>query len=528
MKTKITLLTLTLALTYLSIKAQVLVKDIWPGTNNSYPGYITKSGNLVYFAANDGTGTIKVFKSDGTSAGTSSLCLSSSANQNFTDVNGTMFFVNGQELWKSDGTIAGTILVKDINPGLPGSMYDSFNYLYNVNGTLFFRADNGTNGYELWKSDGTNAGTVLVKDMNPGTGDGFGGNGVVINNDFYFVGNNGVNGLELWKSDGTTAGTIMLKDINATGASSPLLFTNVNGTLFFTADNGTNGREIWKSDGTTLGTVMVKDLNHIVPPSRLMNMNGTLFFQGFEGVTGKELWKSDGTDPGTVIVKDLNPGNSYSTPVELTAIGTTLFMQTDFSLGKELWKTDGTDPGTVLVKDINPSAGSDPTYLTNVNGTLYFTANDGTNGFEIWKSDGTTAGTVMLTNINPGSASAAPNFLTNVNGDLFFAATDGTNGVELWKVNGSTVTNLYSSTMQNDFKIYPNPTSTNLNIQLNSNEIVGNVQIEVSNTLGQIVLSETMIGKNIELNTTGLSNGLYIVKMFNNNTILSSQKIIKQ
>src|SRR5262249_23536232 len=70
--------------------------------------------------------------------------------------------IQGTELWKSDGTAAGTVLVADINPGSAGS---SLGYLTNVNGTLFFAADDGTHGVELWKSDSAAAGTVLVKDI---------------------------------------------------------------------------------------------------------------------------------------------------------------------------------------------------------------------------------------------------------------------------------------------------------------------------------------------------------------------------
>src|SRR5262249_58532624 len=91
-----------------------------------------------------------------------------------TAVGGTLFFtandgVNGEELWKSDGTEAGTVLVKDINPGSAfGYGYGSRPYeLTAVGGTLFFTADDGAHGRELWKSNGTEAGTVLVKDNNP-------------------------------------------------------------------------------------------------------------------------------------------------------------------------------------------------------------------------------------------------------------------------------------------------------------------------------------------------------------------------
>ena len=73
----------------------------------------------------------------------------------------------------------------------------------------------------------------------------------------------GVNGYELWKTDGTTEGTILVKDINtgARASSFPRGFTAIDGIVYFKADDGVNGDEVWKTDGTADGTVMVKDIN---------------------------------------------------------------------------------------------------------------------------------------------------------------------------------------------------------------------------------------------------------------------------
>ena len=91
--------------------------------------------------------------------------------------------------------------------------------LTNVNGTLFFSARSSANGRELWKSDGTAAGTQLVKDIRTGSGSGYYSNSsspsdlTAVGSTLYFSANDGTNGRELWKSDGTASGTQLVKDI---------------------------------------------------------------------------------------------------------------------------------------------------------------------------------------------------------------------------------------------------------------------------------------------------------------------------
>ncbi len=328
-----------------------------------------------------------------------------------TAVNGTLFYkandgIHGVELWKSDGTAGGNMMVKDIYPGSRGSY--PYN-LTNVNGTVFFFADDAVHGYELWKSDGTPEGTMMVT---PGAQ---GSQSLTnVNGTLFFT--NGA----LWKSDGTPEGTVLVKDGAAFG-SYPLNLTNVNGTLYLTAHG------LWKSDGTPEGTVLVKDIVDFddFNASDLTIVNGTLFFVANDGVSGRELWKSDGTPEGTVLVKDINPGSDGSRLGELTNVNGTLFFHTwDGGFGGALWKSDGTAEGTVVVKDNLLSGG----WKTNVNGTLFFYA-----GPQLWKSDGTEAGTVLVTYFQE-----QPTWLTNVDGRLFFSGfQDLDQGRELWTSDGT-------------------------------------------------------------------------------------------
>ena len=101
----------------------------------------------------------------------------------------------------------------------------------------------------------------MVKDINPGVANSSPSNFISFDNMLYFSANNGSSGVELWKSDGTSAGTVMVKDINTTGDGYPSYFTVHNGVLYFIANPATSGDELWKSDGTSAGTVQVVDLN---------------------------------------------------------------------------------------------------------------------------------------------------------------------------------------------------------------------------------------------------------------------------
>jgi len=408
-----------------------LVKDINPGTDSSTPQSFTNVNGSLYFWASDANG-YELFKSDGTDAGTNIIHNIPAPIWSSVQSNGILYFntyggdpIYGNELWKTDGTAAGTKIVKDINPGTAGSGPSN---LTNVNGILYFQATDGINGYELWKTDGTEVGTVMVKSVCPVSNDYRAPYGFTnINNVLYFiVGGSSTMNYELWRSDGTEVGTIML--FSGTANQSPSSFININGTIYFQANNA-----LWKSDGTVSGTKVVKVVYNVF---YLTNVNGILYFQASDGVHGIELWKSDGTAAGTVIVKDINPGSGDSSPIILTNInGVLYFRATDGIHGSELWKSDGTEAGTVMIKDINPGSGdSFSNNFISIKGNIYFQANDGINGMELWKTDGTQVGTQIVKDIYAGSAGSNPSSFININGTIYFRANDGVNGSELWKL----------------------------------------------------------------------------------------------
>ena len=391
----------------------------------------------------------ELWKSDGTTQGTVSLKDINTFDKSgyellsptsAASMGSTFFFegsdgLTGRELWKSDGTAEGTVMVKDIYPGPMGS---SPRNLVAVGGTLFFSADDGNHGFELWKSDGTADGTVIVKDIVIDRDSSDPTYLVAVGGTLFFKTNDGVHGFELWKSDGTAEGTVIVKDIVVDlGSSNPENLVAVGSTLFFRANDGSNGLELWKSDGSAEGTVLVKDIAIGVVsgnPNYLVTVGSTLFFRADDGTHGEELWKSDGTGAGTVLVKDIFAGGDDSYLDYLAAGGSTLFFQADDGAnGEELWKSDGTAEGTMLVKDIRSgTSGSSPRNLVAFGSVLFFSANDGSHGFEFWKSDGTAEGTVMVQDIQEGTNSSSPNDFFVVGSTLYFGPDDGIRGSELW------------------------------------------------------------------------------------------------
>lgn len=324
----------------------------------------------------------------------------------FTSLDGATYFfaadpLTGFELWRTDGTDAGT---GRITSTLPTPDIDGFAPLEMVasGDRLFFTLGEQLTARQLWTSDGTAAGTVLVKEFSPFGATPYTGpkSLTAVDGNVSFTADDGVHGVELWTSDGTDAGTVPVADIRAGALGSyPQNLTALDGKLYFTADDGTHGVELWRSDGTSAGTVLL-ELRAGAPgsnPANLTVWEHSLYFTADDGVSGIELWRtSDAAVPGQ-LVSDINPGAGSSSPHSLTPFAGELWFAAEGETGGiELWKT-GTAVGTTsLVKDVLPGAGSStPESLTVLGNLLYFTAAAGGHWRSLWRSDGSTAGTVM-------------------------------------------------------------------------------------------------------------------------------------
>ena len=438
-----------------------MLADISPGSGSSFPDYMVHFNGEVYMKAQDGANGYELWKTDGTGAGTVMVAdikpgpSGSNANLNYHAIyNGELYFradgPTGYEPWKTDGTTAGTVQVHDVDVAGSSNPQDFVVH----NGLLYFSADdNAANGRELWVTDGTWPGTTLVYDFAPGSTDGldFSNNNLTsFNGDLYLTAGVTTSDEELWKTDGTLAGTVLVKDITGdSDGSSPDWFTPISATqLMFTADTEALGEELYVTDGTTAGTNLLVEVDGNVitgdgNPDDLHSVGGDyVLFLADDGLIGEELYRWDKAS-GVTLLKDINPGSSGSSASTffttwLNGQLVTLFRANDGSFGTELWITDGTAAGTNMLLDINGGGSASPSgfFYHPVHKVVYFAANDGTNGTEMWRTDGTVLGTWMVADINPLGSSSPGGFI-DYGAEIIFRANDGTSGSELFKSNGT-------------------------------------------------------------------------------------------
>ncbi|MCA9187775.1 MAG: hypothetical protein R3E01_32365 [Pirellulaceae bacterium] len=202
-----------------------------------------------------------------------------------------------------------------------------------VGDLCYFLANNQHFGHELWRSDGTVGGTQLVKDIKSGSGGSFPTNLINVSGTLYFTANDGSTGTELWRTDGTTDGTHIVKDIwPGHVGSAPLYLENIGGTLYFSADDGQHGRQLWRSDGTEFGTELVAVVPDGEAPLQITLVGDKLFAVAFSQVYGRELWWIDVPQPlvlpgdynrdGTVNAADYTVWkDSFGMSIDLSADG---------------------------------------------------------------------------------------------------------------------------------------------------------------------------------------------------------------
>jgi len=422
--------------------------------------------------------------------------------------------VHGEELWISDGTVPGTHLLRDIKAGNASSEINGFALM---NGVAYFYADDGVNGRELWRSDGTYAGTRIVVNIGPGPLDHGGQETLLVPSSagvLFITADDGVHGQELWRSDGTAAGTWIVADINP-GAGSPEIDRMVvaGNRVFFTATDSA-GNEPWVSNGTAAGTHRVGDINPGAADSSIggaVAVGGTVFFAAFDPVHGRELWRLKAGDELAALVTDLNtdlspvqpppnqtpaepPHTKDSDPRSLTVSGDSVLFTAVITAGsvptKKVYRATADSDTFVPLNDLDPfdviyqimpvgahgavfavtnegmttvtkpifvtdgttggsqSMASQQIWLTgstlaverSANGNeVYFFAHTQNSGgdIDLWRSDGTAAGTYRVKDIRPGPEGSLAVPIISSGGLLYFGANDGVHGHEIWATDGT-------------------------------------------------------------------------------------------
>ncbi len=328
------------------------------------------------------------------------------------------FFYQGTgtplKLCITDGTEAGTKLLKEINADFFQFTVPAENFIYIITERSSGAYPNLVNNVEIWKSDGTEAGTLLVKALPPfnpfnfSSGVGWTSdknlrrNFSVVGDVLYFMGWDATHGKELWRTDGTDAGTFMIKDIRAgTAASNPSSFIALGTDVYFFAAAVNLEQKLWKTDGTAEGTVQVPVPEPFFAVPYVGRAGNKIVFFATNTVNGIEPWVTDGTPAGTFMLADVNPGAGNGTPpseqnVHLRFNDKYCFFMGNKSVGgKSLWRTDGTKEGTIqltpdgLVTEENFSG----SYSDINNNYLYWIGGNQ----KLYRSDGTLAGTTRVT-----------------------------------------------------------------------------------------------------------------------------------
>jgi|CXWL01.1.fsa_nt_gi ELWxxDGT repeat protein len=296
-------------------------------------------------------------------------------------------------LWRTDGTGGGTRRVFVGNRQSSGAL--------GLGDLVLLGLDDGTTGEELWAWR-PDAQFEPVSDLLPGTGDslvcGFASTG----EDLYFLADDGVHGVELWTSRGSSEDTRLLAEVEAgPGPHATLAFATLEAvevgartlvSLSVSEPQAWNG--LWSTDGTAAGTFRLGAES----PVTLFQGRGYFAVYAEDGSTS--LYSTDGTLAGTLQVAPapgpVRPGVILGGRMIYVALRDFPFASPPVPSQFEIWSTDGTAAGTRLLK-VAASGAFRFTQTAALAGRVYFTVSLAVGGSELWSTDGTPGGTVQAT-----------------------------------------------------------------------------------------------------------------------------------
>lgn len=462
--------------------------DIRPGAASSYPMYVTAYGGKVYCFATDGIKGTELRVTTG--IGTPSLvydiyplstsCLSSGFNKPTAELGGKLYFtadngLSGYELFVYDGTNTPSI-AQDIIIGADGSSPDDYAAL---NGDLYFRARDNLTGYELWKYNTSTTNCTRLTDLCPGIDSSLWGGIIAFNNKIVFAADSGKGNTELFEYDPATDNITLIADIYPGSLpSAPMHFTVINNKLYFSANSGNYGRELYSYDG-------------INPPVRLTDVAGG----------------------NTSAIPAINE------PMIASFAGKVYFTAKDTASGNyNIYSIDGSN-NTVLATTPNGAAGNSlPSWLTPYAGRLFFTAYNDTTGFELWMLDSSNNVSLAF-ELCTGTNGSDPEQLLSTGSDLYFSANDCLGiGTELFRYNYKSVS-IPQLPLIESVILFPNPAKNiaTLRMQLTTAQ---NLNLRITDMAGRTVYttglqSYTAGQKDVPIMVSQLPKGNYVYTLHN-------------
>jgi ELWxxDGT repeat protein len=420
-----------------------LATDAFPsfsiGITNS-PGLTLFRDGVLYFRAFDPAHGVELWRSDGSEAGTyrlTDLCPGrcSSTLTGIAISQGHIFLsatdgVTGYELWRSDGTPGSETRVRDL---CVGSCNSNPANLLDLGGALLFSARDGSLKEQLWRTDGSRRGTTAVASLCPTAAVDIEcsyGMRRVGDRAIFLVANPVTDRVDLWSSDGTPEGTGPLGAQIAGGLPGVVGLPIVNGGYAFFFSEF----DLWRTDGTPAGTSRVKELGQLVanlsnlPFSPAVIWNGALYL-----FTDGALVRSDGTSLGTV---RLNAFPHLAVSSQIAALGDVLlFLDQEPGTSPALWRMDATGAAAKIV-DLD---GGNPGFLLDLTAlgdrAVFRVRRPPAEAFELWETDGTIAGTHRTVETLPITY---PLEVLSTGTEAFFDISAFPNERQLWKTDGTT------------------------------------------------------------------------------------------
>lgn len=399
----------------------ILLKDILPGYNSGMPlqPYFSKINTKVYFIASDNSSYKQIWETDGTVSGTQKVIDLSSNYETIAQAAGNKLFIFSNKELSVYNPVNNVLTSLKTFDYTSGTMR-----LETFNDQLYIAANDGVNGKEIWKSDGTVAGTTILQDIAPGSGSSISNDFKIVklnNGKFYFVANTAT-GYQLYESNGTTAGTVSVmpiqnvSELNGVSAGTYFVFTG------FDAANG--GLEPWISNGTAVGTQILKDIlpgnsSSMGANNKFLKINNKIYFDsssnGINQIYGNYIWETDGTQAGTLL---------FSTPTNNMLYGTSSDAQhlilTKPNEYNRYWIANGNSAQTFEIAGLGmPNNNS----FVDLNSAIYLTGSNSTYGSELFSLNPVSQAVTLASDINHSSGSS-PHSYGVLNDNLIFIASD--------------------------------------------------------------------------------------------------------